>query len=401
MARILVTDAGRGSAIAVIRSLGRRGHAVVAADADPRSPGFRSRYVSGTLVYPAPEASPLEAVSVLLEGARCERIDLIVPVTDEIILPLSEQRDQFRDVAALAMPEAEALARAADKIETYELGLRLGVPVPRGEVVSSPDEALVAAKALGWPVVLKPRVSRLFRDGAVEKLGVRYAGGPDEVEAHAVELTAKGRVLVQEWLPGQGHGVELLVDRGETVAAFQHRRLHEVPITGGASSLRESVPLARDLLAHAACLLAELRWTGLAMVEFRVGESGATLMEVNGRIWGSLPLAVKSGVDFPALLVELLLDGKVSSVPLPHTTYRVGVRSRNLELEVAWIAGVLRARSRAGVPIPSRWRGVVAAGKLALPGDGHDILSLEDPWPGLAELRKVGRKVRSKATRAG
>ena len=40
---VLVTDAGRGSAISIIRSLGRRGMSVVAADADPSSAGFSSR----------------------------------------------------------------------------------------------------------------------------------------------------------------------------------------------------------------------------------------------------------------------------------------------------------------------------------------------------------------------
>ena len=41
---ILVTDTGRGSAISIIRSLGRKGWRVIAADSDPRSLGFQSRY---------------------------------------------------------------------------------------------------------------------------------------------------------------------------------------------------------------------------------------------------------------------------------------------------------------------------------------------------------------------
>ena len=45
------------------------------------------------------------------------------------------------------------------------------------------------------------------------------------------------------------------------------------------------------------------------MVEFKVGPEGAHLMEINGRIWGSLPLAVRAGMDFPARLADLFLDG--------------------------------------------------------------------------------------------
>ena len=47
---VLVTDAARGSAVAIIRSLGRAGWRVIAGDTDPASPGFRSRHVAETFV---------------------------------------------------------------------------------------------------------------------------------------------------------------------------------------------------------------------------------------------------------------------------------------------------------------------------------------------------------------
>src|SRR3989337_474409 len=92
---LLITDAGRGSAIAFIRSLGRRGWRVIAADSDPRSPGFRSRHVWDRLLYPAPESAPREFVQTLLQTVREKNVDLIVPVTDGVIFPLSESRCPF------------------------------------------------------------------------------------------------------------------------------------------------------------------------------------------------------------------------------------------------------------------------------------------------------------------
>ena len=79
---VLVTDAGRGSAIAIIRSLGRKGWRVIAADFDPRSLGFRSRYTSRGLVYPAPEASPEACISTLLKAVHDWKVDLLIPVTE-------------------------------------------------------------------------------------------------------------------------------------------------------------------------------------------------------------------------------------------------------------------------------------------------------------------------------
>ena len=57
--------------------------------------------------------------------------------------------------------------------------------------------------------------------------------------------------------------------------------------------------------------MADLRYTGLIMVEFRINveTDDWALIETNGRFWGSLPLAVAAGVDFPRYLYEMLDRG--------------------------------------------------------------------------------------------
>lgn len=394
-ARVLVTDAGRGSAIAVIRSLGCRGVHVVAADFDPRSAGFRSRYAAARVVYPSPKERPEEAVAALAAAAREHEIDLIVPVTDELALPLSRARASLP--CAVAVPEQAALDVAANKERTLALARELGIPVPATTVVETVEEALAAAPGLGWPVVVKPLASRVFTDEGVETLEVAYAGDTGELEARMRAVGGRCPVLLQEYCPGEGHGVELLLDRGRPLAAFQHHRLREVPITGGASSFRESVALDPVLHRHAVRLLSALEWTGLAMVEFRVGRDGPRLMEVNGRIWGSFPLAVKSGVDFPLRLAELYLPALRNGANAANGHYRVGVRSRNLDLELLWIGSVLRRQRRYPyLPAPPRRRALAAALRLAYPRDGYDVLSARDPGPGLAELGRLARKLPKK-----
>jgi predicted ATP-grasp superfamily ATP-dependent carboligase len=397
--RVLVTDASRGSAIAFIRSLGRRGVEVVAGDHHPRSPGFRSRYASRRFVYPDPATAPEAAIDELLGEAARRKVDLVVPVSDEVLLPLSAARERFDGVCALAVPEPDALAVVTDKRATLALGRRLGVPAPRTALAHDVDEALAAAPDLGWPVVVKPVASRVYRDGAVTAHRVAYADGPEALAREVGLLAGRCPALLQEYRAGEGHGVELLTDRGRPIAAFQHRRLHEVPFTGGASALRESVALDPELYGHAARLLAALRWTGLAMVEFRVGPDGPLLMEINGRIWGSLPLAVKSGVDFPLRLVELHLGRRLDASA--HASGAEGVRSRNVGLELVWIASVLRRRRRYPfLPAPRRREAVAAALRLPWPRDGFDVLCRDDPLPALAELAAVSGHLARKARHA-
>jgi predicted ATP-grasp superfamily ATP-dependent carboligase len=396
MRRVIVTDAGRGSAIAFIRSLGRRGIDVIAADDDSRSPGFRSRYASARLWYPPPARDPEAMVDVLLREARERDVDLIVPVTDDVLLPLARSRARFDGVCQLAIAPDAALEQTADKEATVELARSLDVPVPPTAVVRTAGEAAAVADDLGWPIVLKPQASRLVGETGVEAFAVTYANDPARLVAAMERFEGRCPVLLQRYVRGEGYGVELLLRDGEPLARFQHRRLHEVPVSGGASSFRESVRLDPEMEGYAVRMMRALRWTGLAMVEFKLTREGPMLMEINGRVWGSLPLAVKSGVDFPSRLADLYLEGG-NGHPAPARGYELGVRSRNLELEVVWILSVLRGKRRYPfLPSPARRDAVLAALRLLWPLDGYDILSLDDPSPGLSEMAKIGRKVRTK-----
>lgn len=49
-----------------------------------------------------------------------------------------------------------AVTTAADKELTKRVLRSAGIPVPRGSIVASPEEAVAAATALGAPVVTKP-----------------------------------------------------------------------------------------------------------------------------------------------------------------------------------------------------------------------------------------------------
>jgi predicted ATP-grasp superfamily ATP-dependent carboligase len=421
---ILVTDAGRNSAIAIIRALGRRGWRVIAADSNPRSLGFRSRFAAETLVYAAPAQSPQACVTALLQAARTRDVALIIPVTDAVILPLSGARARFAGVAELALPSAEALAVVADKGRTLALAESLGVPAPRTCLVHTVAEALELGPALGWPLVLKPHASRLLRaDGASEAFTVCYAENPSQLAAQMQRFEGRCAVLLQEYYRGTGHGVELLLDAGRPLALFQHKRLREVPIHGGASALRESVPLDPVMADYATRLLGALQWTGLAMVEFKVGPAGPRLMEINGRVWGSLPLAIMSGMDFPNRLADLYLGGRppagdsvhvpprsadiiaprraptgancdAAGAGTPVADYKVGVKARNLELEMVWIASVLYGkRDYPFFPVPPRRQAVKALLDLFNPRVKYDVQSLADPEPGLVQLPQIARKL--------
>src|SRR5687768_14661134 len=124
---VLVTDSARGSALAIIRSLGRAGYRVIAADCQKTNAGFRSRYVSERLLYPDPLEHPEACIDALLHAVHAQSIDLVLPVTDSVILPLAAVRDRFAGVTRLAIPSSGGLEVVTNKEQTVTLATRLGV----------------------------------------------------------------------------------------------------------------------------------------------------------------------------------------------------------------------------------------------------------------------------------
>ena len=402
MTRVLVTDAGRGSGMSIIRSLGRRGIQVIAADTNPRSPGFFSRYAAERFVYPLSASDGRATVDALVRAAREREIDLFIPVGETVVALVSGARERFAGVTTLALPAPDALEVTRDKFATVELANRLGVPTPRTLLVRTASEAVAAAADFRWPVVLKPQASRSVGSaGTIDRFGVAYAGDEAALERQMSAFEGRCAVLLQEYCEGEARGVALLMDRGKPLLAFEYRRLREVPYTGGPSSLRESVELDVTRFDYSVRLLEALDWTGPAMVEFKVAPAGARLMEINGRLWGSLALAVKSGVDFPGRMVELFLSPPTEPAPSPDLAYEIGVRLRDLELELTWIASVLARRPAHGLlAAPRRREALAAALGLLDPRGGFDVQSVHDPLPGLVHIGGLAAKLRRRRTHA-
>lgn len=316
--RVLVTDAEYKLTLGVIRSLGRRGVEVLALAARRRAEGFYSRYTAKRLVGPAPEDEERFADFVLATVARDE-VDVVLPVGQAANLALSRYRERIAERVGIAVADWEAMQIASSKRRSVELARRLGVPVPR----TYPSASDVPA----FPAVAKKVV------GSGE---VVYANRRDE-------LPAGPEWLLQEYVPGEGRGFFALFDRGEAKALFMHRRLREYPVTGGASTAAESIddPVLRELGLR---LLNELRWHGVAMVEFKLDRRDGLykLMEINPKFWGSIDLAIAAGVDFPWLVARLAAGRPLQ----PVLDYRLGLRFQWLFSDVVHAAARPRSLGR-------------------------------------------------------
>jgi predicted ATP-grasp superfamily ATP-dependent carboligase len=374
----LVTPGNLRSALAVTRSLGRAGVAVTVADEHRHSLAGASRYCREAVRVPSPAQSPDAFLHAIQREVERGKHRVLIPTDDIALSLISAARSRFEGLAVLPFPDAEIVQLAHDKGALMSLADEQGIPAPRTVVVREPADVERAIRSVGFPAVVKARISRLVVGGQWRSApGTHYVHNRAELE---VACRAVGETvpfpLVQEYVPGDGRGVFALMNRGRLRAAFAHRRLREKPPSGGVSVLSESIALDPQVLEQAERILEALKWHGVAMVEFKrdARDGVAKLLEINGRFWGSLQLSVDAGVDFPYLLYRLALAGDVE----PVSTYVTGVRLRWWLGDVDWL--LLRLRE------PDRLRALreflTPAGRLAR----GEILRRDDPAPAVVEL---------------
>ncbi|MEP6935713.1 MAG: ATP-grasp domain-containing protein [Nitrospirota bacterium] len=387
---VLVTDGQERSALAITRGLGRAGIPVIVGADTAGSLAGTSRYCVARWQYPSPLQHPARFIASLVEAVRRFAITGIIPPTDSSMQAVAAQRDQFRPSVTAMLPSLESYEMVSDKYRVMKLAQELGIPIPNTVFVPDGNIAAVSDQVKAYPVVVKPGRSLVKIDEKWIKTSVHFV-------SHAEELTdlycrtpyLQYPSLIQQRIEGEGQGVFGLFNHGRPCALFAHRRIREKPPAGGVSVFRESIELPKPMTDYAVRLLERVQWDGVAMVEFKVDRQSQIpmLMEINGRFWGSLQLAIDAGLNFPYLLYQAMNGMPVS---VPNNAYRIGTKSR-------WLLGdldhlLLRlTKSNSGLRLDphaiSRGRCLAEFFKLFQHDLHYEVESLSDPGPALAEYR--------------
>lgn len=385
--KVLVTDGNSLPGLAITRSLGEAGHQVIVGHQDKSSLASHSRYASSHCIYPDPSKQSDTFIEFLLDYVEYHKIDAIFPVTDITTLPITQHKARFEKLCKIPFADYEIVDNAANKVHVLELARQLNIDTPASVVVNSYDELDLDKLEFGFPLVIKPARSRILTEKGWVFTTVTYASSERELKSKLRSYEdIIFPIILQERIIGPGLGVFMCFNNGEEIAAFSHKRLREKPPSGGVSVLRKSVSL--DPLAHEFSdkLLSALRWQGVAMVEFKVDErdNRPKLMEINGRFWGSLQLAIDSGIDFPVLLANTLEKTDVPKI----TSYKLNVKTRWLWGDIdALMIRMLKSNDKQQLPenADSKLVYLLKFLKFWEPGLHYDVLRLSDVRPWLYE----------------
>ena len=376
---VIIVGAEPRKIVTVARSLHRVGVRCIVATPPGQPLRVSSRAFGGVARLRGDLAESAEMLSRL---ARSTDARWVVPTSDSSLQIVCAAYQDLSRYCAVGAPPPAIVQRVLDKAVTLAAAERCGVPVPTSTTIAHATDLEAALKTMRFPIIAKP--GDKSRKSSHDFKTRTFTSADELRSAFATQPRFGEGLLFQSYHRGQGVGIELLLSDGEVVTSFQHRRLSENPPSGGVAVVAISEAVDATLLAHATRLLRALEWDGLAMVEFRhdaaTGETA--LMEVNGRLWGSLPLNTAAGVDFPLYAWQL----SQGMVPAPPSSYPVGLRVR-------WTAGSLERAGHAFAELPEdRISFRHALGQLIAdfaPGTRSAMWSWRDPRPAVQEVLHV------------
>lgn len=345
--RVLVTDLVNGrsrSAVAAVRALAQAGYAPIVTVTGHRSPAAASRDCAGVVRVPPPSPNGRYAQFVGHELSGHDYV-AVLPASDGALL-------------ALGLPGADLV----DKSTLPAKAASVGLSMPRTRRFDSPAALAAAAGQLEYPLVIKP----VIKAGTASPS--RRIDSPAALVAVAGSLS--GAVVVQPFLDGRMRAVAGVMHEGRLLALVHQAYVRTWPADCGVASAAVTTDPDADLESRLARLLSA--HSGV----FQVQLIGRWLIDVNPRVYGSLPLAVAAGANLPAIACSAA-EGRVQEL----VRARPGVRYR-------WTEGDLR---RLMVARRRKELGLLELARALSPrrGTAHSVESLRDPGPLLTRAVNV------------
>src|SRR5947209_8916611 len=169
--RVLVTDGEGRSTVAICRSLSRAGYEVaVAASARPARAQW-SRWCAERLLVADPLRDEQAFVDDLARIAEASHYELLLAGSDVSLRTISRSRARLVPHLRVYLPADDVVARSLSKQWLVRNAQRAELATPRTLVCDGQDEAVEAARELGFPLLVKSREALFRVDGATRRRG--------------------------------------------------------------------------------------------------------------------------------------------------------------------------------------------------------------------------------------
>lgn len=387
--------------LSVVRELGMRGVPVHGVGKTAAAIGAASRYCTTASVRPTGQSLEAWLPGLIAQSGA----EALLAISEDDLIALAAMPPVI-DGCQLLTPRDIPLGIVLDKTETLRRAKAIGIAIPETWLPNATDDFAARAAQMTYPLVAKwpdpPHIIAALTAAGLPLNKAEFLPNAPALLAMLDRYAALGIwPLIQQYCPGHGLGQMLHMHNGAATLRFQHRRLHEWPPEGGVSTVCriESQRLHADQMKLSEALLVAINWQGAAMVEYRYDPQTGRywLMEINGRFWGSLPLATHAGAHFAWETYRRAVLGD-ETPPLPA---RDALQARYMIPETRRLARLLFARKAIADPffIAHPWRDLAHyIVSFSNPRVRYYVWSLSDPGPFLADMKAVIAKVLRRGT---
>jgi predicted ATP-grasp superfamily ATP-dependent carboligase len=343
---VLLTNAEERSMLAACRSLQRAGYDVGAASSTRLAPAQWSRACRWRerVVDPRRDASGF--VAQLRVALTRRPYATLIAGSDSALLAISRERERLSDLTTLGLPAHAIVERALSRTQLARATAAVGLTAIDSIRCAGADEALAAARSLGFPVVLKS-IDAALGDAKTVSGAPKGRLVHSEAELRHEAGDFHDGLLVQPVVRGEPISFAGVVAGGRLRAVAVARYLRMWPVAGGSVTFAETIPVAPALERQVGALLAEIGWEGIFELELigtRAREAADFVpIDLNPRPYGSMALATAAGAPLAAVWCDWLLRGADGVGDRPVRA-RAGVRYRWEDGDLRHLAWQLRHR---------------------------------------------------------
>lgn len=283
----------------------------------------------------APENQAYQTVDQLLSAVKRVHAEAVLPLDDASVWVCeAASSDLSIPVAGSSATHARL---ALDKRVQLKAAAEAGFKVPQTQFIESTRDL---RNIDSFPLIVKPALAIAEVDGKLYKGPMRVCADYRELEAFVRNLKEDIPMLAQRVLSGIGEGLFGLAGPSGVKKWSSHRRIRMMNPAGSGSSACSSLQITDQPLECAERMLNRVNWRGLFMIELLRDQSNQIwFMELNGRSWGSMALAIRRGFKYPVWAVAQALDSSFEPLSAPSNDQIV---CRHLGREIVHILMVLR-----------------------------------------------------------
>ncbi len=295
MKKVIVTDIKYRMAISPIIELAKKGYEIIAAEFDTVKEnerlGFFSKYVS--------------CKELIRENDFCTDIEnickdyrpILIPTNRKSLMNVIANRERLSKCCDFLVPTKESINIADDKNTICSIAKKIGVPVPKTTSLAEHESIEKMADCVSFPCIIKYRNGEAMGKKPAERYTV--VNNRDEfINAYTKMHSIDENPIASDYIKGHDIGVAVVMNKNHKPISFVcYESLREYPIKGGPTCYLKTI-FDRKLLKYSCKLLEEIKFTGIAMLDFKGTVENPYFLEINPRIWGSAAITHLSGAPF-------------------------------------------------------------------------------------------------------